>query len=319
MSKILQIKMSIWMTPLLVVCAMCVGMKSATASHAGANSAASLRAKYAELKKLLSNNQFNRPLYLHSVETSDHIKGDIYALVNYPFVTVNRAINNPAHWCDILILHLNTKYCSATKNKNSSSIAVSVGKKIYQPLDEAYRLEFIYKIASATREYFDIQLNAKTGPLGTSDYRIRLEAVSVKSRKTFLHLSYSYAYDYVARLAMESYLTTIGADKVGFTHVGDPSADPPDYIRGVRGVVERNTMRYYLAIDAYLGALSVSPDKQFERRLHRWFTATEQYPRQLHEVDRATYIDMKRREYLRQQTSPSNGAFWYDPAEASAP
>jgi len=69
-------------------------------------------------------------------------------------------------------------------------------------------------------------------------------------------------------------------------------------------VVERNTMRYYLAIDAYLGALSAPPAQQFEQRLESWFASTEQYPRQLHEVDRAAYLDMKRREYLRQQQSP---------------
>ena len=83
--------------------------------------------------------------------------------------------------------------------------------------------------------------------------------------------------------------------------VTSPSGAQPDYIGGVRGVVERNTMRYYLAIDAYLGALSTAPLKQFEKRLQAWFASNEKYPRQLHEVDRATYLDMKRREYLRQQ------------------
>ncbi|OGT04070.1 MAG: hypothetical protein A2143_01990 [Gallionellales bacterium RBG_16_57_15] len=44
------------------------------------------------------------------------------------------------------------------------------------------------------------------------------------------------------------------------------------------------------------------PPLQLQKRLHSWFNATEQYPRQLHEVDRAAYMDMKRSEYLRQQT-----------------
>ena len=33
----------------------------------------------------------------------------------------------------------------------------------------------------------------------------------------------------------------------------------------------------------------------------RWFDATERYARQLHEMDRATYLAMKQREYARQQ------------------
>jgi hypothetical protein len=61
-------------------------------------------------------------------------------------------------------------------------------------------------------------------------------------------------------------------------------------------------MRYYLAIDAYLGALSSTPDKRLEQRITNWFDATEQYPRQLHEVGRQEYIQMKYREYERQQT-----------------
>jgi hypothetical protein len=97
---------------------------------------------------------------------------------------------------------------------------------------------------------------------------------------------------------MKTYLATIGSDKVGFTTAGGPS----EYIGGVRGLVERNTMRYYLAIDAYLGALSSPPDKRLEQRLTNWFDATEQYPRQLHEVDRQEYLQMKHQEYERQQT-----------------
>lgn len=303
MSKIVQKNLLGWMTPLLVVCLMCVGIAQAAAAGPDTNSAASLRAKYADLGQQLSNNQFKRPLYLDSAESSSHLRGDIYALVDYPFAAVNEAFNDPAHWCDMLILHINTKYCHASTNKSSSILVVSIGKKDYQPVDQAYRVEFAYSVATTTPEYFDVGLNAKTGPLGTSDYRIRLEAVSVQGGKTFLHITYSYAYNFAGKLAMQAYLVTIGRAKVGFTITGNQSSSQPDYIGGVRGVVERNTMRYYLAIDAYLGALSRPPAEQLEKRLQSWFASTELYARQLHEIDRATYLDMKRREYLRQQTS----------------
>ena len=68
-------------------------------------------------------------------------------------------------------------------------------------------------------------------------------------------------------------------------------------------MVERNTMRYYLAIDAYLAALTAPPKDQLEKRLQYWFNATEQYARQLHEVERNDYFEMKRKEYQRQQTA----------------
>jgi hypothetical protein len=49
----------------------------------------------------------------------------------------------------------------------------------------------------------------------------------------------------------------------------------------MRGAIERNAMRYYLAIEAYLGALSVPTRQQADRRLMDWFDASERYPLQL--------------------------------------
>ncbi|MCY1186091.1 hypothetical protein D9M73_269280 [compost metagenome] len=59
-----------------------------------------------------------------------------------------------------------------------------------------------------------------------------------------------------ARVAMQGYLATIGRDKVGFSIVGNNARGQPIHVGGTRGVIERNTMRYYLAIEAYLSALS---------------------------------------------------------------
>ncbi len=280
---------------------LCLGAAHADVAAPDTDSAASLRARYAALAPQLGNNQFKRPLYLLSVESPSHLRGEIYALVDYPFAAVNQAFNDPTHWCDMLILHINTKYCRASTQAGGTLLAVSIGKKDYQPLGQAYRVDFAYRVATSTPEYFDVGLSAKDGPLGTSDYRIRLDAVSVPGNKTFLHITYSYAYNFAGRLAMQAYLATIGRDKVGFSATSSPASGAPGLIDGVRGVVERNTMRYYLAIDAYLGALATPPAQQLEKRLQSWFTATELYARQLHEVDRATYLDMKRREYQRQQ------------------
>jgi hypothetical protein len=61
-------------------------------------------------------------------------------------------------------------------------------------------------------------------------------------------------------------------------------------------VVERTAMRYYLAIDAWLQTAALEPMQRPMARLETWFDATERYPRQLHELDRATYLANKRRE-----------------------
>jgi hypothetical protein len=139
--------------------------------------------------------------------------------------------------------------------------------------------------------------------MGTSDYRIVLEAMALQNGTAFLHLTYSYAAGFSARLALQAYLATVGSDKVGFSMVEGQGDGQSGYVGGMRGLMERNTMRYYLAIDAFLGATGMAPAAQPEKRLQDWFTATERYPRQLHEMDREEYVPMKRAEYVRQQAA----------------
>lgn len=260
-----------------------------------------LRAKYLELSSKLTNNQFQRALYLNSAETSHDLIGEIYAVVDYPFSTVNSALYNPAHWCDVLILHINVKHCHASNNQSATVLSVNLGKKYDQPLADTYQVDFNYKQVISTADYFAIELNADSGPLGTRDYRIWIEATQVAKGRTFLHFTYAYTFGFKGKIAMQGYLATIGRDKVGFTELRKPTNGKSGYIQGVRGVVERNTMRYYLAIDAYLAALNSPAKIRLDQQLNHWYNSTEQYYRQLHEVAREDYLTMKRSEYLRQQ------------------
>ncbi|WP_409077046.1 hypothetical protein [Paraburkholderia sp. FT54] len=286
---------------LAVFCCLC----QSTFAQA-ADNAASLRDKYQSLTQQLAHNQFQRPLYLESQELPSALKGDIYGVINYPFATVNGTLNDPTqgpvNWCDVLILHLNTKYCHASTSASGTVLAVNIGKKTEESLSSSYRVQFNYRPAASSPDYLRVELSAATGPLSTKDYRIVLEAIPVGDNRTFIHLTYAYGYGMAGRLAMKTYLSTIGSDKVGFSSTPDPSTGETQYIGGVRGLVERNTMRYYLAIDAYLGALSSPSNARLEKRLTDWFDATEEYPRQLHEVSRVDYMQMKHHEYQRQQT-----------------
>lgn len=265
------------------------------------DNATALRNKYEAIASQLKSNAFHRPIHFDSEETQNTLKGDIYAVVDYPFELVNRALNDPeqgpANWCEVLILHLNTKYCHASSGSNGATIAMNVGKKTEEELGATYRLQFTYRSVSTSPDYFQVYLSAATGPLSTKDYRIVLEAADIGNGRTFLHLTYSYGFGTAGRLAMKAYLATLGSGKVGFSKGPDG-----DYIGGVRGLVERNTMRYYLAIDAYLASLAMPADKRAARRFATWFDATEQYSRQLHELDRQAYLEMKKNEYRRQQT-----------------
>ena len=282
---------------LLLLCA----MNSAWAGAAQPDSVATLREKYASLKHAFRQNQFKQPLVLESAESPAGLRGDIYAIVDFPFATVSAELSDPDHWCEVMLLHVNTKYCHAATGPSGTTLNVNIGRKTPEELADTARVEFRYSLAPAASDYVGIVLGAQHGPMGTSDYRIMLEAMALPDAKTLLHLTYSYAVNLAGRMAMQTYLATIGRDKVGFSVSRMRADGQADYIGGVRGVVERNTMRYYLAIDSYLGAGRVAPPAQFEQRLENWFAAVERYPRQLHEMERKEYLEMKRAEHLRQQ------------------
>lgn len=266
-----------------------------------ADDAASLRAKYGDLRETLRNNNFQRPLHIDSGQSPDALRGDVYAVLEHPFAEFSGALKDPADWCDILILPFNTKYCHAVEGDGRSMLQMRIGRKFDQPAQEAYRLDFSLRQIASSPDYFESRLDAKSGPLGTRDYRILLSAVPLDAGRTFMHLSYSYGYGAVGRFAMQMYLSTVGAEKVGFTVTGRGADGQPVYMNGVRGAIERNVMRYYLAIDAYMASLRVPPEQRLDKRIETWFTGTERYPRQLREMDRSTYLAMKRGEHERQQ------------------
>jgi len=271
---------------------------SAASSESGAPA---LLEKHAALAGQLAQNVYRRPLYLESIEGANTVTGSAYAVLDSPFATVSGAFKSPRRWCEVLILHINTKYCRASTDESPSQLSVNIGKKTEQPLEDAFALQFNYRLAASSHDYLAAQLRADKGPLGTNNYRIELQAVPLPDGKTFMHLRYSYGYGVASRLAMQGYLATAGSGKVGFTQVQRGSTSV--YVDGMRGTVERNTMRYYLAIEAYLASLDKPPAQQLEARLRHWFDATEQYARQLHEVDKDSYMVMKRAEYQRQQAS----------------
>lgn len=288
---------------LLGACSLlCQGLSAQVSSDA-----TKLRATYEMLTPRLDHNAFHRRLYLISQESPSTVKGEIYAVMDYPFATVNQALNDrsrgPTNWCDLLILHPNTKYCHGSDGSSGNTLTMNISEKeVAEELAATHRILFDYEVETTSSRYFRVKLHADSGPLNTRDYQIVLEAVSLSGDRTFLHLTYAYSYGVIGRLAMKAYLATFGRGKVGFTNITDSHAAQPRYVAGVRGLMERNTMRYYLAVDAYLGTLSSPPDQRLEERLNNWFSASEEYPRQLHEIDRQQYMQMKQDEYRRQHT-----------------
>lgn len=304
-------KHHLWLLAIAAVVALLLLLLPLAASGAGAIGPAALRARHVSLAPQLADNAFGGPLVLRSEEVARRIDGDVFAVVDHPFATVAAALSDPAQWCEILILHLNTKYCRRVEAQGATRVDLRVGKKHPQSIEAASLLSFAWRPPQVRSDYVAVQMDAADGPYDTRDYRLLAEAVPLADGRTFLHMGYGLSYGGASDLAMSLYLKTIGRDKVGFTRARDEAreglarakqARPDDdaYVAGMRGVTERNTMRYYLAIDAYLDSLAAPADQQLEKRLRAWFDATEKYPRQLREVERDAYLRMKRDEVQRQ-------------------
>jgi hypothetical protein len=271
-----------------VVAAVLAAASSLAVTAEDAGSAAALRETYARHRAEMDQNKFGVPLRLQSTQTSTALQGDIHALLDQPFDKVQAALATPESWCDILILHPNVKRCRLNADGAGSepSLTVNLGRS-------EVPVQFSYKAATAS-DYLDVRLGAPTGPFGTNDYRIRLEAAPTDARHTILHLAYSHRYGLRAKLAMQAYFSTLGRGKVGFSVVGKDDQGQPTYVSDLRGGLERNAMRYYASIESYLFALSAPPQEQLERRLRHWFEYTERYPLQLQEEP--GYLDLKRSE-----------------------
>ena len=272
----------------------------ATADDTLSRGGKALLSKYPAMSAKLQKNQFAAPIYLESFESRGTQQVDMYGIFNYPFDTVRGALQSPANWCDITSLHINIKACTVKRSADHWLLTIYSGRKYYQPPSDAYPLKLIYRVAAQQPDYLDITLAAGEGPLGTKDHRIRLEAVPLDRERTFVHFSYAYTHGALANLAIKTYFATLARDKLGFSTIAGQSGAPVAFIGGVRGAVERNTVRYYLALETYMDTLKFPEGQRFEQRLIRWYDLTARYPRQLKEVEKSEYLANKRREHLNQ-------------------
>ena len=262
------------------------------AGNAAAQDAAALRARHAALEGRLAASPFGRPLHVESKVSGGEHRGEVYAVVAHPYPAVAPALARPDHWCDILLMQVNVKRCDV----DGQDVTAFITRKPRQSAEDAYRVAFGFHLPAATHDYLRVALTAPGGPVGTSDYRIVLEALPLGEGRTFLHMSYTYTLGFTARVAMDAYLAGSGRDKVGFSIVSRTAEGQPVYASGVHGMIERGAMRYYLAIEAFLGALDAPPEQQLEARLREWYAGTQRYPQLRERVSAAEYLEMKRRE-----------------------
>jgi hypothetical protein len=239
-----------------------------------------LKRKYDEIRPKLEKNAFGRPLHLDAGDADGKMTGDVYAVLDHPFRKVAERLASAKQWCEVLVLPFNVQKCEADGGK---ALRLYIGRKPTSPIEEATRLDFGYAVAGRSADFLQVRLSAPSGPAGTTDYLITFGATPLDGKRTMVHMHYGYSMGTMTQLAMKTYLSTSGADKVGF------SRENGRLVGGTRGIMERNTMRYFLAIDAYLDTAG----QPVKARLDKWFGATEKYARQLREMSREEYLAIK--------------------------
>lgn len=269
-------------------------LPAAAESHAGLDA---LREFHGKVRHLLEDSSPENPFYLHA-DARKHVEsGDAAFYLPESFVDMADALIDVTSWCDILPLHINVKGCLYEADAEPEVLTLFVGHKGYQAIDDAHRIDYEFS-SVASDGYFEVRLFADEGPMGTSDYRIEFEAMSVGD-KTFARLRTSEHQSWLSSKAMQVYLSTKGKDKRGISVVGYDDEGRPQYSAGEQGAIERNVLRYYFALIAFFDSTGTSADEPFELALDYWFAATEQYP-QLHGLKRAEYLSIKRRERANQ-------------------
>jgi len=248
----------------------------------------------------LAANSFGLPLYLDSFEFEEQVHVDVYGIFDYPFDSIITLLKVPANWCDIVALHPNVKACTYKERSGDWLLTFYIGRKFYQPPEEADLIVYRYQNVIQQQGYQDIVLTADAGPFGTEDHRMRFEALSLEGGKTFVHVSYGYRDTVTLRLAEKFYFATLGRSKVGFTVTGTDRNDKPVHIGGPRGAIERNAVRYYFAIRTFMDTFRYPEESRFRMRISQWYDLTSFYRKQLFDLEKQEYLASKTTEHKNQ-------------------
>lgn len=288
-SSALSVVFGIWV-------GICASLLIAPAAMARSAEAQEMRAAYEAMSTRLSASPLGEPIVIDSVESPQQLSGSVHAISNHPFNTVAAAFAQPQVWCEMMLLPFNARACQLEGDAATGPVLnLTITRKNAEDASKGHALRLHWRKSAPEPEYLQVQLTSDSGPFGTAGYVIELRAVPLPQGRTFMHFTFAFRFGTAARMATQAYLATVGRDKVGFSKVS--TADGERLVGGMRGIVERNAMRYFLAIEAWLNATRVPAAQQLDARLENWFDATERYPRQLHEMDKSAYLTAKRRDF----------------------
>lgn len=242
----------------------------------------------------------NIPLRIQSHEQDRRLRVNVFGIVSHPYSRVVAILSKPAVMCDFLILNMNVKTCTYRQAGQRAEMMIYVSGKRYSPLFLALEISPYFELQKKNNKYMRVLMASRKSEWGLKEYSVVVEATPY-GESTLVRFTSQYHASRVNMAATAVYLKTFARSKVGFTVVSQNQRGEPQFVGGMRGVIERNAVRSYLALQAYLETASVPAEQRFETRLRRWFNLTDAYPRQLREMQWQSYLSNKRREYDNQR------------------
>lgn len=203
-------------------------------------------------------------------------------------------------WCEIVFLHLNVKSCTHRESDGQRWMKMYMGRKYYQHPKKAKQIEVSFDSGTTEDGILWVSLTADEGPYNTRDYVVSLVAIPSENGMYAQFRSAAMTGKAIAG-AMDLYFATLARSKIGFSIVGTDKDGNPEYSGGTLAMLERNVVRYLIALDAYMHTYDSAGDNPMLERAEMWFDATERFPEQLHEVERENYLRDKAKEYAHQR------------------
>ena len=251
---------------------------------------ASLKQQLSARQATLTPRLAPREAVVESSDAPGRARADVYAQLPQSWAALAATLRQPAAWCEALVLHLYVKRCVP----GPGTLTLHVVSRADATMEQAQVLPLTFRVSESEPGYLQVRATAEQGPMGLRHVELLYEAMPTGASASFVHFRYESGFTTMGAWAMQAYLATRGRDKVGFSAAA--GEQQPGTIRGTRGVVERNAMRYHLALATYLDSLALPEAARAEYRIASWFDATERHARQLHEMGRDDYLAMKRRE-----------------------
>jgi hypothetical protein len=240
------------------------------------------------------------PVSVTLANRDGRLNGHISLELDQPHALVTDMLRRGSAWCEVAPLHLNVKACTHQTRDGATRLSFYGGRRHYQPPESARRHVYDIRVLSHNPDYFRAVLTPDPANADARHNRITVESFPLGNGRTFVHIEYSLRFSAWMRLAANGYFATLGRNKIGFSSAGTDRNGRPVPVRGLAGALERNAVRYYLALQTYFHTRDTPAAGRLERQLGHWFDLTEQYAAQLREMDRADYLSAKRRERVHQ-------------------